>query len=155
MAALRAIKELVRSYEYLVEDSTRVMNQIKALYRSRATSCAGTDVYKVKGHEAWLTKLQGLGVRARAERLYSELNHLSGLRREARKTLVTECRRHAASKLLSKVPTLGPVRVAQLISAVVTPHRFRGKRQFWSYCGLAVVTRSSGDHQLIGEQVRR
>jgi len=68
---------------------------------------------------------------------------------------VHECRRHPASKLLSKVPTLGPVRVAQLISAVVTPHRFRGKRQFWSYCGLAVVTKSSGDHQLIGEQVRR
>ncbi len=47
------------------------------------------------------------------------------------------------------------MRVAQLIAAVVTPHRFRGKRQFWSYCGLAVVTRSSGDHRLVGEQVRR
>jgi transposase len=152
---VRDLKELVRSYEYLVEDSTRVMNRIKALYRSRAISCAGTEVYKVRQRESWLTKLQGAGVRARAERLYSELDHLSGLRRDARKALIAESRRHPASKLLSKVPTLGPVRVAQLISAVVTPHRFRGKRQFWSYCGLAVVTRSSGDHQLVGEQVRR
>jgi transposase len=151
----RDLKELVRSYEYLVEDSTRVMNRIKALYRSRAIPCAGTDVYKLQRREAWLTKLQGAGARARAGRLYSELDHLSGLRRDARRALVAECRRHPASKLLSKVPTLGPVRVAQLISAVVTPHRFRGKRQFWSYCGLAVVTRSSGDHQIIGEQVRR
>ena len=99
--------------------------------------------------------LPGSGARARAERLYSELDHLSGLRREARKALVAECRRHPASKLLSGVPTLGPVRIAQLIAAVVTPHRFRGKRQFWSYCGLAVVTRSSGDHHMVGEQVRR
>jgi len=152
---VRDLTELVRSYEYLVEDSTRIMNRIKALYRSRAISCAGTDVYKVKQREAWLTKLQGSGVRERAEWLYSELDHLSGLRRDSRKALVTERRRHPASKLLSKVPTLGPVRVAQLISAVVTPHRFRGKRQFWSYCGLAVVTRSSGDHQLVGAQVRR
>jgi transposase len=53
------------------------------------------------------------------------------------------------------VPTLGIVRIAQLISAVVTPHRFRGKRRFWSYCELAVVTGSSSDHQLTGEQVRR
>jgi transposase len=28
---------------------------------------------------------------------------------------------------------------------VVTPHRFRTKRQFWSYCGLGIVTRSSSD----------
>ncbi|HEX7315774.1 MAG TPA: transposase [Pyrinomonadaceae bacterium] len=91
----------------------------------------------------------------RAERLYSELDHLTHLRRAARKALVAECRRHPASKLLLGVPTLGMVRVAQLIVAVVTPRRFRSKRQFWSSCGLAVVTRSSGDHQLVGEQVRR
>jgi transposase len=44
------------------------------------------------------------------------------------------------------VPTLGIIRTAQLISSVVTPHRFRSKRQFWSYCGLAVVTKSSADY---------
>ena len=32
------LKELVGSYEYMVEDSTRVMNRIKALYRSRAVA---------------------------------------------------------------------------------------------------------------------
>jgi transposase len=151
----RDLKELVRSYEYLVEDSTRTMNRLKALYRSRAIACAGTDVYKPQQREQWLAKLPGPGARARAERLYSELDHLAGLRREARKALVAECRRHPASKVLLKVPTLGIVRIAQLIAAVVTPHRFRGKRQFWSYCGLAVVTKSSGDHQLLGGQVRR
>ncbi len=26
-----------------------------------------------------------------------------------------------------------------------SPHRFRTKRQFWSYCGLGIVTRSSSD----------
>jgi transposase len=131
------------------------MNRIKALYRSRAVARAGVDVYKLQRREERLTRLTGSGARARAERLYSELDHLSGLRREARKALIAECRRHPASKLLSKVPTLGPVRIAQLISAVVTPHRFRGKRQFWPYCGPAAVTRSSGDHRLVGEQVRR
>jgi transposase len=129
----RDLKELVRSYEYLVEDATRVMNRIKALYRSRAISCAGTDVYKLQRREEWLAKLPEAGVRVRAERLFSELDHLSGLRREARKALVTECRRHPASKVLLRVPTLGIIRIAQLIASVVTPHRFRSKRQFWSY----------------------
>jgi transposase len=94
-------------------------------------------------------------VQARVGRLYSELDHLIGLRREARKALVAECHHHPASKVLLAVPTLGIVRIAQLISSVVTPHRFRGKRQFWSYCGLAVVTRSSADYQVGGTQLRR
>ncbi|HEY0171596.1 MAG TPA: IS110 family transposase [Pyrinomonadaceae bacterium] len=152
---VRDLKELVRSYEYLVEDSTRVMNRINALYRGRAIACAGTDVYKARQREGWLAKLPWPGARARAERLYSELDHLTGLRREARKALVAECRRHPAAEVLLKVPTLGVVRVAQLITAVVTPHRFRSKRQFWSYCGLAVVTRSSADYQVEGAGLRR
>src|SRR5829696_6899210 len=151
----RDLKELVRSYEYLVEDSTRAMNRIKALYRSRAIACAGVDVYKLRQREVWLAKLPEAGVRARAQRLFSELDHLTGLRREARQALVVECRHHPASKLLLKVPTLGIVRIAQLISGVVTPHRFRSKRQFWSYCGLAVVTKSSADHHIVGAGLRR
>jgi transposase len=130
----RDLKELVRSYEYLVEDSTRTMNRIKALYRSRAIACSGADVYKPQRRDAWLAKLPGPGARARAERLYSGLDYLAGLRREARKALVAECRRHPACGLLQKVPTLGVVRIAQLIAAVVTPHRFRTKRQFWWRC---------------------
>jgi len=152
---VRDLKELVRSYEYLVEDSTRVMNRIKALYRSRAIACAGADVYKPQQRQAWLEKLPEAGVRARAARLYSELDHLAGLRREARQAMLVESRCHAASKILRQVPTLGTVRIAQLMAAVATPHRFRSKRQFWSYCGLAVRTRSSADHHFVGGNVRR
>ncbi len=152
---VRDLKELVRSYEYLVADSTRVMNRIKALYRSRAIACAGADVYKPRQREAWLEKLSEAGVRARAACLYSELDHLTVLRREARRAMLVESRRHAASKVLHQVPALGTVRIAQLIAAVATPHRFRSKRQFWSYCGLAVRTRSSADYRFVGRDVRR
>jgi transposase len=151
----RDLKELVRSYEYLVEDATRVMNRIKALYRSRAIACAGTNVYKPQQRETWLAKLAEAGAQARARCLYSELDHLSALRRQARRAMLVECRRHPASRILHQVPTLGPVRVAQLIAAVVTPHRFRSKRQFWSYCGLGVRTRSSADYYMVGGDVRR
>ena len=36
-------------------------------------------------------------------------------------------------------------RAALVIATVITPHRFRSKRQFWSYCGMSIVTRSSAD----------
>jgi transposase len=50
---------------------------------------------------------------------------------------------------------LGPVRVAQVIAAVGTADRFKGRRQFWAYCGLSVVTRSSSDYEMEGELLRK
>jgi transposase len=42
---VRTLKELERSYLTLTKDVTRVMNRIKALYRSWAIPCSGTTVY--------------------------------------------------------------------------------------------------------------
>jgi hypothetical protein len=41
----RVLKELARSYLALTRDTTRVMNRLKALYRSWAIPCAGQQVY--------------------------------------------------------------------------------------------------------------
>lgn len=54
--------------------------------------------------------------------------------------MIAEARRHPALRILRSIPFLGPVRVAQIIAIVGTPFRFRGKRRFWPYIGLAVVT---------------
>src|SRR5258705_11285444 len=35
------------------------------------------------------------------------------------------------------------------------PYRFRSKGQFWTYVGLAVVTCSSADHEVVNGAVRR
>src|SRR5208283_5347422 len=50
---------------------------------------------------------------------------------------------------------LGPIRAALLIGRVQTPHRFRTKRQFWAYCGLALETRSSADYGFVDGQLER
>ncbi len=48
-------------------------------------------------------------------------------------------------KTLQTAPGIAEKRAAILLATVVTPYRFRTKRQFWSYCGLGIVTRSSSD----------
>ena len=53
------------------------------------------------------------------------------------------------------VPFLGPLRAAVLIGRVQTPHRFRTKRQFWTYCGLALETRDSAEYRVIDGQLER
>ena len=43
--SVRMLRELARSYLTIVKDVSRVMNRLKALYRSWAIPCAGRDVY--------------------------------------------------------------------------------------------------------------
>jgi len=144
----RTLKELARSYTALLEDCTRVMNRLKALYRARAIPCTGEGVYQKEERTRWLRKLTEPGARHRAEWLYEELAPLVALRDTAREAMVAESRKHPAHPLRQSIAGLGPVRVAHLIAALDRPHRFRTKRQLWAYSGLAVTTKSSADYRM-------
>jgi hypothetical protein len=47
------LKELARTYLNLVEDSTRVMQRLKALFRARAIKTPGTSVYQSAQRVQW------------------------------------------------------------------------------------------------------
>lgn len=149
------VQHLARSYMMLTEDTTRVMGRLKAVYRSQAVPCAGKKPFGKRHRQEYLAKLATAGLRRRAERLYQELDALQPLRRDAKRELIAECSKHAASKWLRSVPYLGPIRAALLIGRVQTPHRFRTKRQFWSYCGLGLETRDSGEYCIVDGQLER
>ncbi len=150
-----AVKHLGRSYAALTEDTTRIMGRLKALYRGQAIACAGKKPYGARHRDQGLAQLTDSGLQRRARRLYQELDLLQQLRRDARQDLILECRKHSETKLLRTIPWLGPIRVALLIGRVQTPHRFRTKRQFWAYCGLALETRDSGDYRVVNGQIER
>jgi transposase len=152
---VQMLKELVRTYDCLVSDTTRVMNRLKAIYRGRAISCAGHDIYRQDRREQWLKKLTEPGAKQRASFLYQQLAALKPLRHEAKRMMVKEARRQPAYPWLMSVPQFGSVSVAQLLAIVSTPHRFRSKRQFWTYIGLAVVTRTTADHEVVNGVLRR
>jgi len=152
---VRELKELVRTYDCLVQDTTRVMARLKAIYRGRAIACAGHDIYRQDRRAVWLKKLKEPGAKKRAEFLYEQLAALRPLRHQAKGLMVREARRHAGYRLLISIPRLGPISVAQLLAIVGTPHRFRSKRQFWRYVGLAVVTHSSADLEVVNGVLRR
>jgi transposase len=152
--SLLTLKELVRNYNNLVEDSTRVMQRIKALFRARAIQTPGVSVYRPSQRSKWLSMLEG-GARVRAATLLSELDTLLQLRPAAKAAMLVEARRQPGWKVLRSIPFLGPIRVAEILAIVRTPFRFRGKRNLWAYVGLAVVTQSSADEEFIDGRVRR
>ncbi len=154
--SLRPLQELVHSYDALVEDTTRAMNRIKALYRRRGIDGAGRGVYTQKQRASWLEKLPAGASRLRGELLHEQLDHTRSLRRKARLALLQESRKHQISARLREVPGLGPLRVARLIAWIQTPHRFRTRRQFWTYSGLGLGIFDSSEYRRVkGRVVRR
>jgi transposase len=138
------LREWARAYQAITLDTARAKNRLKSLFQRRGIRCLGTGVYDPQEREDWFRQLPP-AMRPTAELLGIELDCLVELKAEAERALLQESRRHRISKILETAPGLGPIRTALVVATVVTPHRFRSKRQFWSYCGFGVVTRSSAD----------
>src|SRR2546425_2240848 len=73
------LKELTRTYQNLVEDSTRVMLRLKALFRAGGIPTAGTAVYHRQQRARWLARLPDRRAPVRATALYAQLEVLPQL----------------------------------------------------------------------------
>jgi transposase len=85
---VRTLRELARSYLALTCDVTRVMNRVKAIYRSWAIPCTGQRVYSPHYRSEWLGQIPDAAVRHRAEIYYQQLDALRSLREQARRDLL-------------------------------------------------------------------
>jgi transposase len=149
------LRELARSYLTISKDQVRVMSRLKALYRSWGIPCSGTQVYTPRHRDQWLSRIAQPGVRRRAELFYQQLDGLSVVRHTVRGELLAESRKHPAVKILREIPSIGPLRAALLLALMQTPHRFRSKRQLWTYSGLGVETHDSAQHRYVDGQLQR
>jgi len=139
--SLATLKDLVRTYEMLNKDLTRVKNRIKHLYRSRGLDYAKDGCPLCSGRG----RCQKTGFHQALKLLRTQQERLEPLKAEAQKAMVAEARTHPVTRILQTAPGFGPVRSAELLSIVISPYRFRTCRQFWCYCGLAIVQRSSAN----------
>lgn len=137
------LRDAARVYSMLTGDLVRVKNRIRALYRSRGIT-TDARIYRSEERGAWEGKLP-VSRRRLAAILGGYLDTVVEAQEEAESWVREEAKKHAAVKLLATAPGLGTIRTAQVVAIVVTPERFRTVRQFWSYCGLGIVTRSSAD----------
>lgn len=85
---IRKLRDLAHAYLATVSDSIRVMNRIKALYRSWAIQCGGRDVYYKRNREEWLKKFPIKESGMRAALYYEQLDLLKEQRKESRKAFL-------------------------------------------------------------------
>ncbi len=137
------LRAALRSYLLLQDDVRRTKNRLKAIYRSRGIQ-PENEAYHPSRRDKWERQLPP-PQRQSAQTLFEALTALDELWDEAEKRLLAASKAHAIIRTIATAPGIGPIRAAQIVATVVTPYRFRTKRQFWAYCGLAIVTRSSAD----------
>jgi transposase len=138
------LRELARTHMAIARDLVRVQARLKSVYRSRGIRTPGRAVYGRAKRDSWQQQLPANSCKT-AKRLYEQLDFLVDLKAQAEQDLVRESRKQPITRLLETVPGMGPIRVARLVPIVVTPYRFRTRQQFWSYCGLGIVMRTSSD----------
>ena len=152
---IRKLRDLAHAYLATVSDLIRVMNRIKALYRSWSIRCAGRDVYYKRHRAEWISKFPIAESGMRAGLYYEQLDILKEQRRQIKKVFLKEVRRYPVQRILRGIPGFGPIRCSFVIAVIGTPYRFRTKRQLWAYSGLSVVIHSTSDHEMIGGRIIR
>ena len=112
---LRTLKELGRSYLTITRDQSRVMSRIKAIYRSWAIPCSGKQVYRLRHRVEWLAKIPEPGVHQAGGVVLPAAGCAAHLAPASAKDLLTESKKHKVWKRLCAIPSMGPIRAAELL----------------------------------------
>lgn len=139
-----ALRAATKAYVVTQRDMVRTKLRLNALYRSRGIQQVSSAIYDAEQRATWLARLS-LPHRQQAELLAKQLDGLIDTHDQAHRWLLEESKKVPIVRLLESAPGIGEIRAALIVATVISPHRFRTRRQFWSYCGLGIVTRSSSD----------
>jgi len=116
-----ALRDRARTYTMVTRDVARVKSRLKSFFRARGVPCTGESVFKSETRAERARALPP-ATREMVELLGRELTALEALKAEAEASMVKESHRHRVARILETAPGLGPIRVAQLLPIVVTPH---------------------------------
>jgi transposase len=145
MGSFTTLRQLVKAHRMIVQDTVRVQNRIRALFRARGMLIPGKRRLYAKQTREEILQMLPASSRMAAAILFEQYDALCLTRDRAEKELVAESGKHDETRWLQTCPGVGEIRAARIAATVVTPDRFRTRAQYWAYCGLGIVTRSSSD----------
>lgn len=151
---LQSLREAVRMYQCFTEESVRLKNQMRAVFRGCGVA-VGQRAYSIKSRKKIVVGLRLAVQRERVLRLGAVLDEVTAQRARALKTMTTLARKNKMYKPLRKIDGIGPIFSSMFISEVGDPFRFRTRAQLWSYAGLAIMTYESSEFELKSGRIVR
>lgn len=152
-ARRRKLAHLMRWYNQLTKDSTRLKNRLRAVYRSEGIK-ASRRSYCDEGEPKSFKKLSK-EQQLRVKDLREMLAHVSASRKMVRELMVTDARRYDLFKRVTRAPQIGDIYGAIITAILWHAERFRNRRQLWSYCGFAVKSFDTGEYRVEGGSFQR
>jgi transposase len=140
---LSALRAAVRGYVTATQDRVRAKNRLRAVCRARGVN-ADEQIYDPANRATIINRLP-VAARQLAQQFAARLDAANEARAAAETWLYAEAEKLPEVALVATAPGIGVVRSAQIVAVMMEPHRFRTKRQLWSYAGLAVVTHASAE----------
>jgi len=144
---LRELREAARMYMVSVKEIVRAKGRLRARFRSRGMRELTNAIYDDPETRRECISMLPKEFRPRVKWLGEQVDAMSRLHDVAQSTLEKSAKKNADVLRLATIPSIGIVRAAMIVAIVVVPHRFRTTRQFWTYCGLGIVRRSSSDFE--------
>lgn len=147
---LAELRQAAKAYRTTKRDLTRSRARLKLLLQSRGHMAKSAELLDPDDRAVWIELLPA-SMQRRAILLGAQLDTTREVHEEARTWMLEQARKVPAVRWVKSVPGIGDIRAPQTVSAMISPHRFRTKRQLWRYAGLGVVIRSSNDWKRSGE----
>lgn len=151
----QVFKELVLLYHDTVAEATRCRNRLKAKFQQHGVRCSGGELYRDDQRPSWREQLPSAGTRYQADLLWEVLDQALERRARLHARLTQQARAFEPIRRFMGVPGVGVIRAATFYALVDTPHRFATRSKLWSYCGIGLAQRSSGETSKPAHLVRR
>lgn len=151
---LTGLRQASKAFRTTRADLTRSRARLKLLLQSRGLLPHSADLLDPDDREAWLEQLP-TSLRPRARLLGAQLDAMLDAHEQAKSWMLEEARGVRSVRWVKSVPGIGDIRASLIVGTLISPHRFRTKRQLWSYAGLGVVIRSTNDWKLSGGGLER
>jgi len=141
----RAIfKAAVQHYIDLRDQQVALKQKIKAMFRHWGIiDVAGEAIYTIKKRHDYLNQLKHVEIRRQLKRLYSIMDKVEGMQKQALGAVKQLGRKYPETKEFIKLPGIGIVGAHTFSAYIQTPHRFAHKSKLWRYCRMGITNRTS------------
>ncbi len=137
-------RELTRQRDGLVQQTTRLKNQMHALLTSEGISCPYADIFG-KTSKEWL---DGCGLSPTRKGYLLQLKKLAGAFEDEisilEKTILEQACESDEMTLLDTMPGVAPLSALTIMAEIGDIKRFKTPEQLCSYAGLVPIVRQSG-----------
>lgn len=151
----QVFKELVLLYHDTVAETTRCKNRLRAKFQQHGVRCTGRELYRSDPRASWRAQLASAGTRYQVDLLWEALDQAQERRARLHARLTRQARAFEPLRRFMGVPGIGVIRAATFYALVDTPHRFATRSKLWSYCGIGLAQRTSGEQSEPAHLARR